>query len=209
MGRYLLCTGNQGKAVELRALLPPGIELITLAEAGLPEDLPETGRTLEENALQKARYAHAVSGLPAIADDTGLEVDALHGAPGVYSARYAGPARDAHANMVKLLQAMEGRTDRTACFRTVIALVDATGSWTFTGEVKGSITTELRGDGGFGYDPVFLPEMSDLTFAELDAKRKNAISHRGRAVWKFVAWLNERAHGEAGMSATGPSGDRP
>ncbi len=189
MSRYLLCTGNPGKAAELRALLPTGLELITLAEAGLPSDLPETGDTLEANALQKARFAHERTGLPCIADDTGLEVDALDGAPGVLSARYAGAAKDPAANMAKLLDELHGAQDRTARFRTVIALVASSGEHTFEGEVRGTITEAPRGKGGFGYDPVFLPEMSDLTFAELDARRKNAISHRGKAVWKLVRFL--------------------
>lgn len=191
MSRYLLCTGNPGKAAELRDLLPKGIELITLAEAGLPTDLPETGDTLEANALQKARFAHERTGLPCIADDTGLEADALNGAPGVLSARYAGEAKDPAANMVKLLDELRDAPDRSARFRTVIALVTGHGEHTFEGEVRGTITDAPRGTGGFGYDPVFLPEMSDLTFAELDARRKNAISHRGRAVWKLVRFLSE------------------
>lgn len=192
MARYLLCTGNPGKVAELRALLPAHIELITLAEAGLPNDLPETGDTLEANALQKARFAHERTGLPCIADDTGLEVAALGGAPGVLSARYAGPAKDPVANMAKLLRELADAQDRSARFRTVIAWVDRDDEHLFTGEVLGRITEEARGSGGFGYDPVFLPEMSDLTFAELDATRKNAISHRGQAVWKLARWLAER-----------------
>lgn len=192
MPRYLLCTGNPGKLKELRDLLPGHIQLITLAEAGLPLELPETGDNLEANALQKARHAHSLSGLPCIADDSGLEVAALGGAPGVYSARYAGPAKDAAANMDKLLRELEGQADRSARFRTVIALVEAEGEHLFEGEVKGRITTERRGGHGFGYDPVFLPAMSDLTFAELESWQKNAISHRGQAVWKLARWLQER-----------------
>lgn len=192
MRRFLLCTGNPGKAAELRALLPPTMEIVTLTDAGLPTDLPETGDTLEANALQKARYAFERTGLPCIADDTGLEVEALNGAPGVYSARYAGEAKDPAANMARLLAELEGITERRARFRTVIALVSADGDHTFEGEVQGTITHEARGTGGFGYDPIFLPEMSDLTFAELDPMRKNAISHRGRAVWKLARFLDER-----------------
>ncbi len=193
--RYLLCTGNPGKAVELRALLPAGIELLTLTDAGLPTELPETGDTLEANALQKARYAHGLTGLPCIADDSGLEVDALNGAPGVKSARYAGEAKDPMANMAKLLDELRGRTDRSARFRTVIAYVDRGIEHTESGEVRGRIITEQRGTGGFGYDPVFLPGMSDLTFAEMEPRMKNAISHRGQAVWKFVRWLSDRQAG--------------
>lgn len=190
--KFLLCTGNPGKLAELRVLITPSIELITLTDAGLPADLPETGDTFAANALQKARFAHERTGLPCIADDSGLEVNALGGSPGVFSARYAGAAKDDRANMAKLLKELEGATDRSARFRTVIALVDDRGEHLFEGEVRGTITTGPRGTNGFGYDPVFLPHMSDLTFAELDAARKNAISHRGHAVWKLVRFLAER-----------------
>ena len=192
MPRLLLCTGNAGKINELRALLPEAFELRSLADAGLPNDLPETGDSFAANALQKARFAFERTGLVCIADDSGLEVTALGGAPGVYSARYAGAAKSDAANMEKLLWELKGVTDRSARFRTVVALVDAEGEQVFEGEVRGAITLEPRGTNGFGYDPVFLPEMSDLTFAELDAKMKNAISHRGQAVWKLVRWLSER-----------------
>ncbi|HMC97232.1 MAG TPA: RdgB/HAM1 family non-canonical purine NTP pyrophosphatase, partial [Flavobacteriales bacterium] len=163
----------------------------SLKDAGLPAELPETGATLEANALQKARFAFERTGSMCIADDTGLEVDALNGDPGVRSARYAGEAKDPLANMVLLLSKMAGRTDRGARFRTVIALVGRDGERTFEGEVRGTITTVPRGQGGFGYDPVFLPHMSELTFAELDPARKNAVSHRGMAVWKLVRYLEE------------------
>lgn len=192
MDRYLLCTGNSGKAKELRELLPARIQLLTLQEAALPNDLPETGDTFTANALQKARFAFERTGLSCIADDSGLEVTALNGAPGVHSARYAGEPKDDVANMVKLLRELKGVEDRRARFRTVIALIDGSGEHVFEGEVRGTITTEPRGTNGFGYDPVFLPEMSDLTFAELDAKMKNAISHRGQAVWKLARFLAER-----------------
>ena len=193
MSKLLLCTGNPGKVAELRAMLPESMELIGLQEAGLPLDLPETANTFAANALQKARFAHERTGMACIADDSGLEVDALNGAPGVYSARYAGEAKNDAANIAKLLFAMDEKIERNACFRTVVALVDDSGEQLFEGEVRGTITKEPRGNNGFGYDPVFLPEMSDLTFAELDAKMKNAISHRGQAVWKLVRWLSERS----------------
>ncbi|MEZ4791367.1 MAG: RdgB/HAM1 family non-canonical purine NTP pyrophosphatase [Flavobacteriales bacterium] len=188
MSQMVLCTGNQGKVAELRALLPPSLVLIDLDRAGLPTDLPETGVTLAANALQKARYAHERCGLPCIADDTGLEVDALNGAPGVYSARYAGAARDPKANMDLLLAQLVGK-ERSARFRTVIALIDEDGEHTFEGSVSGRIAEEPRGFGGFGYDPIFIPEGGTLTFAEMDKEAKNAISHRRRAVEKLVAYL--------------------
>ena len=192
MSQLLLCTGNPGKVSELRALLPDGMELLSLADVGLPKDLPETGDTFRANALQKARFAHERTGLACMADDSGLEVDALSGAPGVFSARYAGEAKNDAANIAKLLHELDGHQDRNARFRTVVAFIDASGEHFFEGEVRGTITTAPRGTNGFGYDPVFLPEMSDLTFAELDAKKKNAISHRGQAMWKMVRWLAER-----------------
>jgi XTP/dITP diphosphohydrolase len=188
----VLCSGNPGKLAELRALLPPGVTVRALADVGLPDDLPETGDTLEANALEKARFAFERCGLPCLADDTGLEVEALDGAPGVRSARYAGPAKDPAANMALLLDRLAGVTDRRARFRTVLALVHAGGEQLFDGEVRGAITEGPRGTGGFGYDPVFLPEMSDLTFAELPAASKNAVSHRGRAMWRFAQWLHEQ-----------------
>ncbi len=189
MQRLVLCTGNPGKVAEMRALLPDGIDLLSLRDVELPDDLPETGETLEANALQKARYAFGSSGIPCLADDTGLEVAALGGAPGVYSARYAGEAKDPLANMAKLLRELEGRTDRRARFRTVLALVDADGERTFEGQVSGVITVQAMGTGGFGYDPIFLPEGSALTFAQMEPGSKNALSHRGRAMCRFLDHL--------------------
>lgn len=191
--RMLLCTGNPGKVAELRALLPSGVEVVTLADVGLPTDLPEEADTLEGNALQKARFAHARTGLPCLADDTGLEVCALGGAPGVHSARYAGEAKDAGANMRKLLAALEGKEDRRACFRTVLAWVAAGEERIFEGMVEGRIVLEPRGSKGFGYDPVFLPQGSALTFAEMDAAEKNALSHRARAMHAAAAFLAQRS----------------
>jgi XTP/dITP diphosphohydrolase len=191
MERMVLCTGNPGKVAELRTLLPPTIELLSLADVGLPSDLPETGATLEANALEKARFAFERVKLPCIADDTGLEVEALHGAPGVYSARYAGEAKDPAANMTRLLRELEVSEDRRARFRTVIAFVAEGIEHTVEGEVRGHIVEAPRGTGGFGYDPVFQPEISTLTFAEMDARTKNAVSHRGQAIWKLVRWLAE------------------
>ncbi len=192
----VICTGNPGKLIELQALLPKGIRAITLEATGLPLDLPETGDTLHSNAEEKARFAFERCGIPCVADDSGLEVEALGGAPGVFSARYAGEEKSAAANVRKLLHELRGVTDRRARFRTVIAYVDVEGVQFFEGEVRGVITEAPRGEGGFGYDPIFLPEMSDLTFAELDPVRKNAISHRAQAMWKFARFLGE--HHRAG-----------
>lgn len=190
--RLVLCTGNLGKVNELRAMLPAGLEVLSLGQVGLPTDLPETGDTLQANALQKARSAHVRCGLPCLADDTGLEVDALNGAPGVYSARFAGPAKDAQENMRQLLHVLHGVTLRTARFRTVLAFVDHDGAHVFEGEVSGVITEAQRGGNGFGYDPVFIPEGSQLTFAEMDRHTKNANSHRARALQAFMAFWKNR-----------------
>lgn len=187
--RILLCTGNAGKVGELRALLPGRFEVVSLAEAGLPSDLPETGETLAENALQKARFAHARTGLPCLADDTGLEVDALGGAPGVRSARYAGEAKDPTANMRRLLMELGGATGRQARFRTVLAYVSTDEERTFEGIVEGVITGAPQGVGGFGYDPVFKPLGSTRTFAEMSREEKNAMSHRARAMAEAVRHL--------------------
>lgn len=189
MSTILLCTGNPGKLAEMKALLPMEFELLMLSDVGLPTDLPETGSTLEANALQKARYAHERTGLVCVADDTGLEVDALAGAPGVYSARYAGEDKDPKANTTKLLHELAQMQDRSASFRTVIALVTTEGSLTFSGSVEGEITQVPAGSGGFGYDAVFRPLGSELTFAEMDKEAKNSISHRGIAVRELVAHL--------------------
>ncbi|MCB0786636.1 MAG: RdgB/HAM1 family non-canonical purine NTP pyrophosphatase, partial [Flavobacteriales bacterium] len=148
--------------------------------------------TLEENALEKARHVHQLSGLPCMADDTGLEVDALDGRPGVRSARYAGSARDPQQNMAKLLEELAGEEERGARFRTVIAFVDSGEERCFEGEVRGHIADRPSGEHGFGYDPVFIPEGGKVSFAEMDDRTKNAISHRGRAVAKFLAHYRQR-----------------
>lgn len=190
--RLLLCTGNAGKVAELQLLLPKSIDLVSLVEAGLPLDLPETGDTLEANALQKAHFAHQRTGMPCLADDTGLEVAALNGAPGVYSARYAGPAKDPLANMRKLLHELRGAADRTARFRTVIALVTDGAEHTFEGVVHGAIITAPRGSGGFGYDPIFRPDGHTLTFAEMDLQQKNTMSHRAMAMRAAADFLSNQ-----------------
>lgn len=189
MSKLLLCSGNPGKIAELRALLPSGMELLSLKDENLPLDLPETGNTLKENALQKAHFAHERTGLPCLADDSGLEVDALDGAPGVYSARFAGPEKNDRANMALLLEKLGGSTQRSARFRTVLAYVDAMETRYFEGVVEGTIAMQGRGDGGFGYDPIFIPDGEQRSFAEMEAAEKNAMSHRAKAMQAFVQYL--------------------
>ncbi len=191
--KLTFATHNENKAFELKNLVPERYQLQTLGELGMHEDIPETGSSLEENALIKARYYHGKTGEPCIADDTGLEVAALQGAPGVYSARYAGEAATSQDNVTKLLSELKERLDREARFRTVIAFIDHDGrEYLFEGIVKGRITTTARGEKGFGYDPVFQPEGYPLTFAQMDAAEKNEISHRGKAVRQFIRFLQEQ-----------------
>ena len=190
--KILFATNNAHKIAEVSSMLGNGFSLITPREAGVTEEIPETQPTLEGNALQKARYVHERTGLDCFADDTGLEVAALGGAPGVRSARYATEGHDFDANLRLLLHNMEGVTDRRARFRTVIALIWRGEEYTFEGIVEGEITRTPSGAGGFGYDPVFVPEGASCTFAEMTAAEKNAISHRGRAVAALVRFLHEQ-----------------
>jgi len=191
----LLATHNPHKREELRKILrgelSNGIEILTLEDIQPPVgDIDETGTTLEENALIKARTIFEKTGIPSVADDTGLEVDALGGEPGVYSARYSGEGATYASNVLKLLDAMKGVEDRRATFSTVIAFVDVNGGeHLFRGEIHGIIAREPRGANGFGYDPIFIPEDSGRTFAELSDSEKNAISHRGRALRAFTRYL--------------------
>lgn len=187
--RILFATQNKHKLEELAAILPAPFQLEGLTPSVISEELPETGDTLEANALQKARYVFEKTGITCFADDTGLEVAALNGAPGVYSARYAGEQRSAADNMKKLLNQLEGHSDRSARFRTVIAFTDGKQEQLFEGIVSGTITGAQRGTNGFGYDPVFVPDGFDKTFAEMSAAEKNNLSHRARAVEKLVAFL--------------------
>lgn len=185
-------TQNRDKLRELRQLLGEDVEL----RHPSPEDpeVEETGDTLWDNALLKARAGFERSGLPTIADDTGLEVDALDGRPGVYSSRYAGEEATYEDNVRKLLTELDGvpAEKRTARFRSTIAYIDGERTERFDGVLEGEILTERRGDNGFGYDPVFLPEDGDRTLAEMDAGAKNAISHRGRALRAFVDWWRKQ-----------------
>lgn len=172
-------------------MLGNDFELVTLREVGITEDIPETGATLDENASIKARYVYERTGLNCFADDTGLEVEALGGAPGVHSARYATDGHDFAANNRKLLRELEGKANRKARFRTVISLIVDGIERQVEGIVEGEITTSESGAEGFGYDPLFMPEGYDRTFAEMSAEEKNAISHRGRAVAKLVEMLHD------------------
>ncbi|RRC99868.1 non-canonical purine NTP diphosphatase [Prevotella sp. OH937_COT-195] len=198
--KIVFATNNNNKLSEIRRILGEGFEVVSLAETGCREDIPETGDTLEENAVQKARYVFDKYGYSCFADDTGLEVYALGGEPGVHSARYAEETdHDSNANMEKLLRKLGDTTERKARFRTVIALLEkkekqenGTQEATlhiFEGKVEGSIITEKRGNEGFGYDPVFVPEGYDKTFAELGMDIKNNISHRAKAVRKLADHL--------------------
>lgn len=185
----IFATNNKHKLAEVEAILGDGFRLRTLGECGITEEIPEDMPTIEGNALQKARYVHERTGENCFADDTGLEVVALNGAPGVHSARYATDGHDFEANTRLLLRNMEGVADRRARFRTVIALILDGREYTFEGIVNGTISEMPAGNGGFGYDPVFVPEGSDESFAEMSPERKNAMSHRGRAVAKLAEFL--------------------
>jgi XTP/dITP diphosphohydrolase len=194
--KIIFATGNKGKLREASEVLGPDYEIVSPASLGITEDIPETGSTLQENSLQKAQYLFERTGLPCFADDTGLEVDALGGAPGIYSARYAGPGHDHDANMAKLLAELSHLSvldpeSRRARFKTVVTLILADGQpHFFEGCCEGSIATEKRGSGGFGYDPVFLPDAyPGRTLAEVSEEEKNAVSHRGRAIRAMADWL--------------------
>lgn len=188
--KLVFATNNANKLQEIRAILGSGMEVLSLADINCHDDIPETAPTLEGNALIKARWVKERYGFDCFADDTGLEVAALDGAPGVHTARYAYPDRhDPEANTQKLLHSLEGRDDRRAQFRTAIALILNGEEHVFEGVMEGFISTEKRGTEGFGYDPVFIPEDTGLTFAELGTDVKNRISHRARAVAKLVEYL--------------------
>lgn len=191
MVKIVFATNNPNKVREVQEILGDSLEIVGLGEIGCTEDIPETRPTMEGNALQKAEYIREHYQIDCFAEDTGLEVEALNGAPGVYTARYAGPERDAQANMKKLLEELGDRDDRKARFKTVIALIWRGKTYTFEGIVNGTIAREQSGTGGFGYDPVFIPDGYQHTFAELDPTEKNQISHRGRAVTKLVAFFQE------------------
>ena len=187
--RLVFATRNPGKVKEIAQLLDGHFTVVGLDEVGCHEDVPETADTIEGNAIQKAEYVKTHYGVDCFADDTGLEVNALNGRPGVHTARYGGPEKDANANMDKLLAALVDQPDRGARFKTVIALTTVEGTLSFEGICQGSIALQRSGADGFGYDPIFVPEGGTATFAEMEAAYKNRISHRGKAVRAMVAKL--------------------
>lgn len=189
--KIVFATNNAHKLSEVAQVVGDKFELVTLRECGITEDIPENEPTLEGNALAKARYVYSRTGLNCFADDTGLEVDALNGEPGVRSARYATDGHDDEANKRLLLERMQGVENRAAQFRTAVALIVDGKEYLFEGIVRGDIACEEHGAGGFGYDPLFLPEGVTMTFAEMSAEAKNEISHRGRAVRKLAEFLKD------------------
>lgn len=190
--KIVFATNNAHKLREVQQTVGDKFEIVSLRECGVVEDIPENEPTLEGNALAKARYIYSRTGLSCFADDTGLEVDALGGEPGVRSARYATDGHDDEANKRLLLERMEGKENRGAQFRTAMALILDGEEYLFEGVVRGEILTKECGDGGFGYDPLFAPEGRSESFAEMSAEEKNAISHRGRAVRKLAEFLNNK-----------------
>ena len=188
--KIVFATNNGHKLEEINQLLGNQHEIVSLSDIGCHDDIPEDHDTLQDNALQKARYVKEHFGYDCFADDTGLLVDALDGAPGVYSARYAGPGHDSAANMALLLENLRGVTDRKAHFSTVIALIQGEEMLTFEGRVDGTITETPSGTDGFGYDPVFRPDGHEETFSQMSADQKNAISHRGRATAQLIQHLS-------------------
>lgn len=189
--KIVFATNNAHKLDEVRQVVGEKIEIVSLRECGIVEDIPENEPTLEGNALAKARYIYERTGFNCFADDTGLEVDALGGEPGVRSARYATDGHDDEANKRLLLERLQGVENRAAQFRTAVALILGGKEYLFEGIVRGEIALEQHGEGGFGYDPLFFPEGSDRTFAQMSSKEKNAISHRGRAVRKLAEFLQQ------------------
>ena len=190
MKRIVFATNNSHKLEELRRLTKGKIEILSLSDINCHDDIPETADTLEGNALIKARWVKERYGYDCFADDTGLEVDALDGAPGVLSARYAGEGHDSQANMRLLLSNLGDNTNRKARFRTVIALIEGKEERLMDGVVEGEITQSPSGENGFGYDPIFKPMGFNVTFAEMGADEKNQISHRGRAVAKLLEYFS-------------------
>lgn len=193
MKKIVFATNNANKIREVREALGYKYVFLSLADINCLEELPETTDTIPGNALQKAQYVHEHYQQDCFSEDTGLEIDALNGAPGVHTAYYAGPERDAQKNMARVLNELLGQENRGAQFRTVIALIIDGVEHTFEGIVRGRIAEAPQGAKGFGYDPIFIPEGHSTTFAEMDSQAKNAISHRGRAVEKLQAFLAQQS----------------
>lgn len=189
MIKLVFATNNENKIKEINALLTNSIKLLSLKDIGCNEDIPETADTIEGNAILKAKYVYEKYGYNCFADDTGLEIKSLNSEPGVFSARYAGEEKNANKNMDKVLQKLSNSSDRTAQFKTVVALVINGKLSTFEGIIEGEITSEKHGKDGFGYDPIFKPNGYEITFAEMPLSEKNKISHRGRAVKKLIDFL--------------------
>ncbi len=189
--RILFATNNAHKLREVREIAGNDFQVLSLADVNLDTEIPETRDTLEGNATQKARFVYDITGLNCFADDTGLEIEALDGRPGVYSARYAGEGCSFDDNVQKILDELEGIENRKACFRCVVCLILNGKEYLFEGRIPGRITEERQGDGGFGYDPVFLPDGHIMTFSEMQAYLKNGISHRGVAVSKMFRFLTK------------------
>jgi len=189
MKRLVFATNNAHKLEEIRQIIPEHYEVRSLNDIGCEADIPETGTTLEANAAQKSFYIWENYAINCFADDTGLEIEALNNEPGVYSARYAGEERSALANMKKVLMLMEHQSNRKARFRTVISLILEGVEHQFEGVVKGTISTQMTGSSGFGYDPIFVPDGFSRSFAEMSSAEKNQVSHRGRAVEKLIRFL--------------------
>lgn len=187
-----LATQNEHKVIEIQKVMPSHITIRSLTDLGCTEDIPETQNTLEGNAIQKAQYVAKKYKVNCFSDDTGLEVQALNNEPGVYSARYAGPEKNAEKNMGLLLQKLRNSNDRKAQFRTVVALVLSGQTHTFEGKVVGEIRKEKSGAQGFGYDPIFEPEQKGKTFAEMSLEEKNQCSHRARAIEKLIEFLEKQ-----------------
>lgn len=187
--KIIVASNNKHKIREISAVISKSVRLVTMAEEGITEDIPENESSLEGNALEKARYVYRLTGENVFADDTGLETEALDGAPGVHSARYAGESKDSDANINKLLDELKGHKNRRARFRTVIALILDKQEYLFEGIINGTIINEKRGRQGFGYDPVFIPNNEKMTFAEMSSERKNQISHRAIAIRKLGKFL--------------------
>ena len=189
--KLVFATNNKHKLQEVRDIVGDRVEVLSLADIDCHDDIPETADTLQGNALIKARHIYEKYGLDCFADDTGLEVEILDGDPGVYSARYAGEECDSEANMCKLLENLTGKTNRNAQFRTVIALIIKGEEMLFNGIVRGAIATEKKGDSGFGYDPIFVPEGHSESFAQMSSGMKNSMSHRFRATQQLGDYLKE------------------